>query len=307
MFHAISRLFRPKLPPLPERAAIRDAANLEVVLPWALARAGSGIRFPTAYVEFLRSCLELRRCTMTAVKSPRDRGTDGASPRFAALLTTLAGLPPLAITSAEALAATADPFWGNGTIVESGRWSGDVRSHFEMSSSLGHKGRIVATIARGMRARRCLELGTAYGMSALFILEALSELGDDVHLTTVEGCREQYTMASELLAKRHPGRVTCELGFTSDVLPRLAKTLAPVDFMFHDAGHSKKDYVEDFRASLPMLAAGAVVLFDDINWNDPRFATVHPHCHKGWLEVTAHPRVRWAVEIDQDMGLLLLD
>jgi predicted O-methyltransferase YrrM len=109
-----------------------------------------------------------------------------------------------------------------------------------------------------------------------------------------------------MLASRHGGRVRCELGWTRDVLPALAGEIPPVGFLFHDAGHSRGDYVGDFRLALPLLAPGAVVLFDDIDWDDPRFAAVNPRCHRGWMDVVAHPSVVWAVEIGGGMGLALL-
>jgi len=290
-----------------DSAKIRDNSNLDVVLPWALARAGEDIQFPLAYVEFLRSCLERKTYPITPVKSKRGGADSEPARRFGSLLGALANLPPLEFALAESLAKTADAYSGNSMPMESGSWAGDVRAHFEMSSSFGHKGRILAAIVRFMRCQRCLELGTAYGMSAMFILEALSKQGRHTHLTTVEGSELQYKIALEQLEGRYPGRVACEYGWTSSVLPRLAKSLEPVDFMFHDAGHSRKDYVGDFHAALPLLAPGAVVLFDDINWNDPRFAANNPQCRQGWLEVASHAKVRWAVEIGQEMGLVLLD
>ena len=48
------------------------------------------------------------------------------------------------------------------------------------------------------------------------------------------------------------------------MLPRIVKSLKRVDFLFHDAGHSREDYVRDFDAVLPILAPGAVILIDDI-------------------------------------------
>jgi len=291
----------------PQPINLRDNANLDVVLPWALAKAAPPPRFPTAYVEFLRSCLESQSFPITTVKRNRKGGDTESAKRFASLLGALANLPPLEFAWAETLAQIADAYLGNPSPMGSSGWAGDVRAHFEMTSSFGHKGRILASIIRFMRCRHCLELGTAYGMSALFMLEALSVQGPDTRLTTVEGSELQYRIAAGLLESRYRDRVVCEYGWTSQVLPRLAKTLGPVDFIFHDAGHSKKDYVNDFQAALPLLAPGAVVLFDDINWNDPRFAANNPECRKGWLEVAAHARVRWAVEIRRDMGLVLLN
>jgi len=89
-------------------------------------------------------------------------------------------------------------------------------------------------------------------------------------------------------------------------LPRLVASLPPFDFLFHDAGHSRDDYVRDFDAVSGGLAPGALVLIDDIRWKDARFFEADPRCHEGWMELVNQPRVSRAVEIDGAMGLLLL-
>lgn len=306
MANRLSQLFGCDKGSKPGPFKIRDNSNLDIVLPWTLAKAEDDIRFPVAYVEFLRTCLERKTYSITTIKSSRDSYDQEPIRRFASLLDALANLPPLELALAQQLGQIADAYRANQSPLESGNWVGDVRAHFEMSSSFGHKGRILTSIIRFMRCTRCLELGTAYGMSALFMLEALSQRDAAIRLTTVEGLEKLYRISSELLESRYQVRVHCEFGWTFQVLPKLAKTIEPVDFMFHDAGHSRKDYVDDFLAALPILAPGAVVLFDDINWNDPRFSS-NPQCRKGWLEVVKHPRVWWAVEIGSDMGLALLD
>ncbi len=260
-----------------------------------------------AYVEFLRTCLERKPFSITTVKKNQGGIDKDSARRFESLLGALSNLPPIEFTLATKLAQIADTFHSDSGYFQSNNWSGDIRAHFAMSSSFGHKGRVLTAIIRFMRCTRCLELGTAYGMSALFILEALAAQGLDTQMITVEGSEMLYPIASQLLENRYQERVSCEFGWTSQVLPRLANNLNPVNFMFHDAGHSRKDYVNDFHAALPLLAPGAVVLFDDINWNDPRFASANPQCRRGWLEVADHARVQWAVEIGQEMGLVLLD
>jgi predicted O-methyltransferase YrrM len=288
-------------PTQPNPAIESDNANLAVVLPWALARAADDLLFPSAYVEFIRSCLEMRTLAIKTIK--QRRGGAQASHRFNTLLSVLTNPPPLAFPVADRLARVAQHFQHNTGPLISAQWHGDVRAHFEISSSFGHKGRILAAILRFMRTRQVLELGTAYGMSAMFMLETM---GQDGRLTTVEGREVQHGIASTVLTARYPGRVVCELGLTSEILPRLCKELPPVDFLFHDAGHSRKAFIDDFHAALPLFAPGAVVLVDDIFWNDPRFAKRNPRCHQGWLKVATHPRVVQAVEISREMGLLLL-
>lgn len=292
---------RPAQPPRP-----RDQTNLAVVLPWALARAGGELAYPVAWVEFLRGCLEGRAVQVTQVRQ-RAGGDAEAGRRFASLLDALADLPTLELPVALRLAGIADDLRRDARPVAFGGWAGDLGAHFGMSSSCGARGRILSTIVRFMGARRALELGTAYGMSALFLLEALTRGGADGHLTTVEGTQPAFDTARDLLTGRFADQVRCEFGRTNRVLPQLAGELAPVDLLFHDAGHSRRDYINDFTNALPLFAPGAVLLVDDITWDDRRFASAPPRCYAGWRTITRHPRVRRAVELDGAMGLALLD
>jgi predicted O-methyltransferase YrrM len=178
----------------------------------------------------------------------------------------------------------------------------DVGKHFDISSSFGWKGRILSEIVRFMRPSNCLEFGTAYGMSSLFILGASKE----AHLTTVEAMEPQFSIASQILQERYGDRVRCEFGLTDNVLPHVLPSMGGVDFLFHDAGHSFENYTSDFAAVLPHFRPGAVLLLDDIRWSDSRFYDGDPRCYEGWMEIVHHPRVRRAVEIDRTLGLALL-
>jgi predicted O-methyltransferase YrrM len=126
-------------------------------------------------------------------------------------------------------------------------------------------------------------------------------------LTTLEAGELPFSMSSNCLKNRYGDFVSCEFGWTQERLPEIIKSLDRLDFLFHDAGHSREDYVKDFDTVLSILVPGAVVLIDDIRWEDPRFFQGNPRCYEGWIEVVNHPRVRRAVEINDTMGLLLLD
>jgi len=54
------------------------------------------------------------------------------------------------------------------------------------------------------------------------------------------------------------------------------------------------------------LSPGNVVLIDDIRWEDARFSAQPAKTYEGWREIVRHARVRRAVEIDGNRGLLLL-
>jgi predicted O-methyltransferase YrrM len=82
-------------------------------------------------------------------------------------------------------------------------------------------------------------------------------------------------------------------------------TLGPIDFMYHDAGHTREDYVRDFGAVVDSLSPGSIIVIDDIRSTaDPRFGGID--AYRGWLDVIAHARVRHAVEVDGATGVALL-
>jgi len=88
-------------------------------------------------------------------------------------------------------------------------------------------------------------------------------------------------------------------------LPKLMSTLGPIDFMYHDAGHTREDFVRDFGAVVQSLSPGSVMFIDDIRSTaDPRFGGAD--AYRGWLDIVAHARVRHAVEVNGAMGLALL-
>ena len=243
-----------------------------------------------------------------SVKDVRNEQTenDGAARRFATLVDILrSDVPPIPLAAGQEIALVADRYRDLPGVVDYGQWAGDVGLLFSISSSFGRKGRILSTVVRFGRSQRCLELGTAYGMSALFILSALKANGGG-HLTTLEGLEPQFSLASATLKDRYGDMVSCHFGMTQNALPRLARSLEQIDLLFHDAGHSREEYLRDFNPVADILAPGAIVLIDDIRWEDPRFSAQPAETYQGWREIVAYPRVRRAVEIDNSLGLLLL-
>ena len=215
------------------------------------------------------------------------------------------GLPAIAYPVARELALLADRNRALPQAIEMEHWAADAGLLFSMASSDGAKGRILFNAVRFMRSERCLELGTAYGMSALFILAALKSYARTGLLTTVDGWEMMFSLSSTMLRERYGEMVSCHYGSTSSVLSQLVPSLGGIEFMFHDAGHSREDYINDFNQIVGSLAPGAVVLFDDIRWEFPSIAD-NPRCYEGWSAVVSHARVRRAVEIDTTLGLLLM-
>jgi predicted O-methyltransferase YrrM len=283
----------------------RDTRNVDICLAALCGgEALAEIAFPSAYVELIRSCIEETRCSVREIKSTESVGEKNEC--FSTLLEVLCGnLPPLEFHVARTIAMVADRYRSRRQALQSG-W--DVSHHFQVASSFGKKGRILSAIIRFTRAERCLELGTAYGMSAMFILEAMKANQRAGHLWTVEGWEPLHALSSPMLAQRYGSMVSCRLGYAREELPLLTAGGTEFDFLFHDAGHSREDYIRDFNAAKQNLRSGAVVLVDDdIRYeNPPGGGKSQLHSYEGWTEICSQPKVARAVEIDSGLGLLLI-
>jgi len=100
---------------------------------------------------------------------------------------------------AEEIALVADVLRGNQSPMKTHHWAGDIRSHFE-NDILFRGQRKNPDRGDSIYTKQPLPgVGTAYGMSALFMLEALKAQGEDTHLTTVEGSQLQHLTASQML------------------------------------------------------------------------------------------------------------
>ena len=260
--------------------------------------------YPAAYVELLQRWTEESTVAVKTVKpcAPCD---DVAGRRFSVLLRELSfrlTMPPVDIAREAGLYA--DGLMSRQETVE-GDWNSDVGLHFYNSSSLGRKGRVLHAITRSSRSSKYLEVGTAYGMSAFFVGRTLEMRKLPFSITTIEAIEQQHRIATAMLGKHFGESVRGRLGWSKETLSQLAKESQSFDFLFHDAGHSYDDYVNDFALAEPMLVSGAICLIDDIRWDDLRH-TGGARCYEGWQAVVAHPRVRAAAELDGTMGIALL-
>lgn len=261
---------------------------------------------PDAFVEFMRKCLAHQTHQITEIKrSPG--GPEGARLRFSTLLDRLqSGAIAVPFRATLTFARIADAFRSRTEPIDGDRWAGDLSLHFAFSSSLAQKGRLLWNVVRTCRSTRGLELGTAYGMSALFLLDGMKAVNEGARLTTIEAFDPQCSAGFGMLQAHFGDELTCVRGRIEEVLPNVIATAAPFDYLFHDAAHSGKVYERDFGAIVDHLQPGAIVIFDDIRWEDSRFSDGPAGTYAGWTTVVAHPRIIHAVEINRGMGMALV-
>lgn len=130
---------------------------------------------------------------------------------------------------------------------------------------------LLLRLVREAAPRSCLELGTAFGISAAYLGAAL-ELNEAGRLVTLEGSEAWAKRARDSLDSLGLERVEVRVGPIAATLPGEATEAEPVDFVFIDAEHQAAATLEQFRTVLPSLAPGALVACDDVDWPEMREA-----------------------------------
>jgi predicted O-methyltransferase YrrM len=281
--------------------ARQDSTDTDLAIDAILTRPEAGeLRDPTGFVRFLRECFGRLTFSVREVRADDDRG-DPAALRFQTLLDHLAtGVAAIDQRDAVRIGRIADDLLARTDPFERPTWVADVGIHARIASSFGRKGRLLSATARVMAADRAIEVGTAYGMSALFLAAAMRDGGT---LVTLERSEPQLSIARDILQREHGDAVAVLGGISTELREAVRERVSPAGLLFHDGEHSRRAYVEDFNAFESSLGSGAVVLYDDVDW---ALAGGASDTYAGWREVAAHARVRRAVELDREFGLLML-
>ena len=117
-----------------------------------------------------------------------------------------------------------------------------------------------------IKPRRILEIGTAYGYSALFFARKLPE----AHITTIDRNIHMIPVASSNFEDRPEGdRIDFRIGDAESMLEEMVEEMyadpqsyEPFDFVFIDAG--KSHYRDFFDKAEQLARPGAVIVCDNI-------------------------------------------
>lgn len=116
---------------------------------------------------------------------------------------------------------------------------------------------LIRTLLVMNKPKRILEVGTAIGFSALFMMEFMPK---DGHITTIEKYEKRIPLARENFKRFDTDeRITLIEGDAADVLKQLE---GPFDFIFMDA--AKGQYIHFLPEVLRLLETGGVLLSDNV-------------------------------------------
>jgi caffeoyl-CoA O-methyltransferase len=122
------------------------------------------------------------------------------------------------------------------------------------------EGRFLGSLVRMLRARRVLELGTFTGYSSISMALALPPGG---RVITCDVDEETNAIARRYAEEAGVAdRIEYRLG---PALETIAQLDAPFELVFVDA--DKPNYVNYYEATLPLLADGGLMVFDNTLWS----------------------------------------
>ena len=123
------------------------------------------------------------------------------------------------------------------------------------------QGKLLHLLARALRARRVLEIGTLGGYSTIWLARALAPGG---RVVTIEADEKHAAVARENFARAGVGDgVDLRVGRASDVLPAIASEGGgPFDLIFIDA--DKPGTPEYFAWALRLARVGTLIVIDNV-------------------------------------------
>jgi predicted O-methyltransferase YrrM len=120
-------------------------------------------------------------------------------------------------------------------------------------------GRLLMTLALAINARRVFEMGSGFGYSGLWFAKALPD-GGCVTLTDTSAARSKQ--AQDYFDQAREGdKAQCLVG---DAIELVQQATGPFDIIFLDA--DKARYPLAFKAALPKLRPGGLLIADNVLW-----------------------------------------
>lgn len=147
--------------------------------------------------------------------------------------------------------------------------NGDVSARALRRRSISsNEGMFLQRVIGVMKPRICLEIGLAYGVSTLFICEALRKVGASKHIV-IDPWQNTVFRGIGLRNLRQAGYEDL-IEFVEEpseiALPKLLERETRIDFAFVDGWHTFDHTLVDFFYINRMLNVNGVVAFDDANW-----------------------------------------
>ena len=154
--------------------------------------------------------------------------------------------------------------------------------------------RLLYRIVNYLKPAIMIELGTAVGMSAMYI--AKGNLGGK--LFTIEGNTKLARMAEINFKTASLTNINLITGKFEDELPALLKDIKELDFIYIDGNHRLTPTLAYFELCLEKSHKNTIFVFDDINWSE--------EMQDAWRSIKNHTKVTVTIDLFM-MGLVFLN
>jgi predicted O-methyltransferase YrrM len=156
-----------------------------------------------------------------------------------------------------------------------------------------HQARMLFRLARYFDPGTVLELGTSFGLSALYLARG----AENGHVITIEGCPQTHHIARHHFDELRQRNITPLLGSFRARLPEVLRNVDALDLVFIDGHHLKDPTLDYFEQCLGKAHNDTVFILDDIHWSQGM--------EEAWEQVKHHPRVSVTIDL-YTMGLVFL-
>lgn len=152
-------------------------------------------------------------------------------------------------------------------------------------------------LAKSLKTKRVLELGTNLGISASYLASGMKNNHEGGRLVTCESSPYRQRIAKQVHEKLGLNNIQYVLGLFSETLDRALEDCGEIDFAFIDGHHQYQPTLDYLNRIIPRAAAGCVILFDDIRWSDGM--------KQAWDEIRVDKRFCTVVDLET-VGLCVL-
>jgi predicted O-methyltransferase YrrM len=127
-------------------------------------------------------------------------------------------------------------------------------------------GLLLYALCRITKPEKVVETGVAYGLSSVYILQALhdNQKGKLYSIDYIFRPWESKEMIGALIPDSLRSRWELIFGVSSEKLQNLLKSLESVDMFIHDSQHTFKNMLFEFKTAWPFVKKNGFLLSDDI-------------------------------------------
>ena len=145
--------------------------------------------------------------------------------------------------------------------------------------------RLLFRIVRHFEPETLIELGTSFGISAMY--QALA--AQKGKLITIEGCKEIAEIAEQNFQKMNLKNISLIVNDFDIILPEALKDINKLDYVFIDGNHAKEPTINYFEQCVKKIHQNSIIIIDDIHWSK--------EMEEAWLAIQKHNKSMITINI----------